>query len=624
MSLRVLFVLSVVVGGCAKSGDRAPGGCTGLDGEACLLPWPSSAYLVADSTKRTGFRVSIPAASMPLNDSGERLDPAAWNSWDGFSPMTTLIAEFTSVIDPTLSNLASWHHPGASLAVDSPTVVIDVDSGERIAHFAEIEDSPQVAAGHTTLYVRPAARLKDNHHYAVALRGLRTKDGAPVPPSAGFAALRDGRESPIDAGWYDRDVFGPLAKAGVDRASLLLAWDFRTASGETAWGDVVAMRDDAIAMAGAAGLGCTVSSSVEDPADTVILRRIDGKITVPNFLVGTRIARDAAGRPKIVGTTQASFIAIVPRSAGTKAPIWIYGHGLFSQRDEILRDFARDTASLGKAVIAATDFTGLSSAEESIALNAFLDPSTFPDVVDPVRQSYINMLLLPRTLAGACASLPEFQVGGAAIIDGTQAGYFGNSMGGTLGTSLAALSPDMSRFALGVAGMDLPVQMPRNYAWPRIESLFKIPWPRRIDRDLIVVMSAHDWDHVDSSLGPHVLADRLPGSGSPPQVLMQIGLYDTDVVNVSSELAARTLGLAELSPSSDPVWGMSAATAPQQNALVVYDEGAAPITDGTIPTPENGVHEKVRLDPRAQQQLVSFLLGGGVIDTCNGACTSIP
>jgi hypothetical protein len=244
-------------------------------------------------------------------------------------------------------------------------------------------------------------------------------------------------------------------------------------------------------------------------------------------------------------------------------------------------------------------------------------------VIDPLRQSYINTLLLPRTLAGACASLPEFQVGGAAIIDGTQAAYFGNSMGGTIGTSLAALSPDMSRFGLGVAGMDLPVQMPRNYAWPRIEAIFQVAWPRRIDRDLIVVMSAHHWDHVDSSLGPHVLADPLPGSGSP-QVLMQIGLYDTDVVNVSSELAARTLGLPELSPTSAPVWGMSASTAPQQNALVVYDEGAAPISDGTIPTPENGVHEKVRLDPRAQQQLATFLLGGGVIDTCHGACTPMP
>jgi hypothetical protein len=558
---------------------------------------------------------------MPANDQDERIDPASWNSWDGFSPMTTLIAQFTSVIDPV--NLASWRNPGASLASDSPTVLIDVDSGERIAHFAEIEDSPDVAAGHTTLYVRPAARLQENHHYAVGIRGLRTKEGASVPPTTEFAALRDRQDSRIDAGWYERDVFGPLAKAGVERAGLLLAWDFRTASGETAWGDVVRMRDDAFAMAGGAGLGCTVSSSVEDPADTVILRRIDGTITVPNFIQGTRIARSTTNRPMIVGTTEVPFIAMIPRSVGTKAPIWIYGHGLFSQRDEVLRDSTRDTASAGKAVIAATDFTGLSGTEESVAIGAFLDPNTFSDIVDPLRQSYINTLLLPRTLAGACASLPEFQVGGAPIIDGTRAGYYGNSMGGTIGTSLAALSPDISRFVLGVAGMDLPVQMPRNYAWPRIEGVFKAAWSRRIDRDLLVVMSAHYWDLVDSALGPHALADPLPGSGSP-QVLMQIGRYDTDVVNVSSQLAARTLGLPELSPTTDAAWGLSASAAPQKNALVVYDEGAAPITDGTMPTPENGVHEKVRLDSRAQQQLVAFLLGGGIIDTCGGACTPTP
>ena len=135
----------------------------------------------------------------------------------------------------------------------------------------------------------------------------------------------------------------------------------------------------------------------------MILRRIDGEITVPNFLDGTRIARDPASRPKIVGTTQVPFIAIIPRSAGAKAPIWIYGHGLFSDRTELLRDFARDTASAGKAVIAGTDFTGLDGANESNAISAFLDPPTFADIVDPLRQSYINTLLLPRTLAGACA-----------------------------------------------------------------------------------------------------------------------------------------------------------------------------------------------------------------------------
>jgi hypothetical protein len=55
---------------------------------------------------------------------------------------------------------------------------------------------------------------------------------------------------------------------------------------------------------------------------------------------------------------------------------------------------------------------------------------------------------------------------------------------------------------------------------------------------------------------------------------------------------------------------------------VVYDLGAAPLPEGTLPAPvENGVHEGVRRDPRAQAQIIAFLHAGGhVVDTCGGAC----
>ena len=612
----------------------------GLDPEACLLPWPSSAFLVADPTTRTGFRVSIGADATPQTQTtGQNVDPTPWNGWDGFSPMTSLLAEFASVVDPT--PLPTWQDPAPSLDPSSPTVLVDVDTGQRIAHFSEVETSPDVAPGHTELYIRPAARLAEGHHYAVGIRGLDNTDGSAVAVSASFAALRDNRPfSPaIDArrASFEADVFAPLVAAGVEREGLLLAWDFRTASGQTAWGDLRAMRDAAIAAAGPNGLGCTVTTVTEDATDPEIFAQIDGTFTVPNFLTTTAdghtaIARDASGNPVAQGTTEASFLVMVPRTAlaratatgGSPAPLYVYGHGLFSDLTEVTLDFGRDTLSQAGAVGAATQFLGFTNAEEANVMLAFQDVDGFPDVVAKGRQGIINTLLLPRTITGACASLLAFSTQSAALVASSAGyGYFGNSMGGSLGATVAGLSPDIDRYALGVCAMDLPVMMPRAYGWDAIELFFKQGYPARIDRDLLVVMSAEEWDLVeDSPFAPHLLQDPLPGS-QVAHLLFQIGLYDSSSTNVASEIAGRTLGLPELSPTAHPVWGLAQQAAPLDSGYVVYDMGATPLPEGTqAPSVDNGVHEAVRRDPRAQAQIVAFLqAGGAVTDTCSGPCS---
>jgi hypothetical protein len=613
---RPLFIAAFVCG----CGSPSPNPCAsgaGLDVDACLLPWPSSALLTADPSTRTGFRVQLPAALMPKNDNGVAVDPAPWNRADGFSPMTTLFVEWSTIIKP--SPLPTWHDPGSSLDAASPTVIIDIDSGERVAHFIELESSPEVAAGHTEMYLRPAARLGEGRHYAVGIRTLTTTDGSPVPVSAPFRELRDGGPSLLESrrAAFDRDVFAPLERAGVERASLQIAWDFRIASGETGWGDLVAMRDAAIT---AGPTSCSISNVVEDPTDPEILRQIQGQITVPSFLEGATLARGDDGKPVLAGTVGVPFTAIIPRSATVGGPLWTYGHGLFSDQSELLRDFGRDTAYKAGAVAVATDYEGLSGADTGHVVDAFLDLNQFPGIIDRLRQGIVNTILLPRAFLG-CASLPQLQANGQPLIDGSDLGYFGNSMGGTMGSVIAALSPDVHRFALGVGGIDFPIMMPRTTRWPQLEAFYRIAYPTRLDRDLLIVMSATQWDLAESSsFATHVLGNPLPGSASA-SLLFQVGRWDADTTNVASEIAGRTLGLPELTPTAHAVWGLSPMGAPLPSAYVVYDLGAAPFPDGTLPQPENGVHEGVRRDPRAQAQIVAFLRNGGqVIDTCNGAC----
>ena len=590
--MKRLLVIGVAVAACGDQiADPFPcitGGGDGLDPQACLLPWPSSAFLVADQTTRTGFRVQLPIGLMPSSthldpttNKPSVLDPAPWNAADGFSPMTTLFARFDAVIDG--SSLPTWHDTSASLLDTSQTVIVDVDTGQLVEHFDEIEPSPDVAAGTTELYIRPAARLDEGHHYAVGIRSLGDTSGALVEPSHVFQQLRDGEATALSGertAAFEHDVFRPLVAAGVARDSLVLAWDFRTASGESVWHELVTLRDQAFI---APVPGCTITSVVQDVTDPEIFAQVEGTF----------------------GANAAPFSALVPRSALVgpgPVPLWIYGHGLFSDHTELERDFGRDTASLAGAVAVATDYTGLTLAEEGDAAATFVDLNNFPNIIDKLQGGIVSTLLLPRVFAMECAP----QIAGMPLLDTTNMAYFGNSMGGTLGFTFAALSPDVRRIAIGVGGMDFTVMMPRTHRWPQIDGFFEIGYPSELDRDLLLVMAQTTWDRAESStFGPHVLADPLPGADIS-DVIVQIGHYDCDTSNIASQIAVRTLGLAG-------------------DHFITYDLGAAPLPDDMITPPvENGVHECVRRDPRAQEQLAAFLAaGGGVVDTCGGVCGPI-
>ena len=92
---------------------------------------------------------------------------------DGFSPG---LAGMTYLAGATATGLPSWTDIEASLAADSPTVIINAETGERVPHWAEIDAS---FAGKTqnALLVRPAVRLDDNTRYIVAIRNVVNESG---------------------------------------------------------------------------------------------------------------------------------------------------------------------------------------------------------------------------------------------------------------------------------------------------------------------------------------------------------------------------------------------------------------------------------------------------------------
>jgi hypothetical protein len=406
----------------------------------------------------------------------------------------------------------------------------------------------------------------------------------------------------------------------VARDELILAWDFTTGSGTRAWGDLVDMAAQAYAIAGDEGLGCAITATEARDGFQVI----DGTFTVPRFLAsdvpGAPLLRDAEGRPAADGTMQADFRAVVPdavAASGEPAAVVLYGHGLFDDRTRVSepggdgRTPPVEVAErCGGQVWVATDFLGLTEADLPLAAAALSELSTFDGFFDRVRQGLVDMLLLPRTFAHRCAALPEL----AGRVAPDEAYYYGNSQGAILGTTLAALSPDIERWALGVGGISYPIMLPRSVNAALVYAVLEGAYRDRLDRDLAMAMFAQRWDLVEgAAFAPHVLADPLPGLRTrPARVLYQVGRYDVQTANVASEIAARTLGLVQSETAPHRVWGLDTARGEVDSAYVEYDVGVAPIPPGPArPAMENGVHEAVRRLDEAQAQVCRFLRPDG-------------
>ena len=263
----------------APRGSAGPGGvvptpplgCDPLTPSYCAFPYPNDYWTVADASTVTGLRLALPEITMPATSSGVRSNPDAFNEMDGFSPG---IAAMTHLPGATVMGLATPDSIQDSLSATSPTVILNTTTGERLAHWVDLdeyvvraklridaaEDQPvftidrdiEELRQEQALMLRPAIRPEDATRYIVAIRNVVDGDGVPVEPSPGFQALRDDVPSEDDPIIESRrahfeEIFATLEDAGISRGDLQVAWDFTTRSRENNTRAMVHMRDDALA-----------------------------------------------------------------------------------------------------------------------------------------------------------------------------------------------------------------------------------------------------------------------------------------------------------------------------------------------------------------------------------------
>ena len=659
LALGALFTIGCGSDSSSVTGGTLALGCDPLTPSYCGFPYPNDYWTVADSSTVTGLRLALPEITMPANRTGSRSNQSAFNEMDGFSPG---IAAMTHFPGATVAGLATPNSIQDSLDPASPTVIINADTGERLAHWVDLdeyvvqaklrvdamEEQPAFTINRNieelrqeqAMMLRPAIRPEDGTRYIVAIRNVRDGDGALVAPSDGFRALRD--DEPSDDPVIEsrraqfEEIFSALGDAGIGRDDLQIAWDFTTASRENNTRAMVHMRDDALA-GSPDGVPYTIELKNEGIIDGIACR-LEISFDMPLYLTkgetGGLLALGDDGLPAQNGTFVYKAAVLVPVSAQTTPSALVeFGHGQLGAKEQVLG--FQEIAAQSNFTAVSLDWKGFSSDDVPTVIEAILggDLAVFRAIPERMHQGLLNFLMAMRTLSREANAGPSTTLNrvladdcGGAMIDGSKRYYFGGSQGGILGASMMALSTDIERALLAVPGQSYNLLLNRsgnfdeyagqlygNYGW------------NALDMQMNLALIQGLWDRAEpTGYSKYIRTKRLPGTPAH-EVLIQVSKADHQVSNLGAHIMARTIGgMVNLSPLIRDVWGIPVVSGEHEgSAMIEIDFGNPdpPITNiphwgDTMEDPHGRATELEALGP----VLVEFYENGTVSNPCNGPC----
>ncbi len=637
--------------------ESTPPGCEILTTRSCLLPFPSDAYTVEDASSGTGRLVDLPEGLL-ANTAGETLDVTEWNLNDGFSPSTPILVHVPG-IDPEQTNLPLESDIGESVTAESATVIVDLDTGQLVPHWAEMDSRAENPADQA-LILRPATSLLETHRFAVALRDINGSDGQPLTAPIGFRVLRDNNPTTnplIEERRADFEtVFNEIAEVGVNRADTYLAWYFTVASADTLAGRALSMRDDAFGKLNGQAPEFTITDTRTDDLEPGIAKVVEGTFEVPLYLdeggaPGSRMTFSPLNDDPIAnGTYTAGFTCSVPESAmeeGEAAPV-VYGHGLLGGSDEAASSQVQHTAAENNAVYCATNWIGMSEEDVDFAIQALSNISLFPSVADRLQQSLINTLYLGRLMihVDGLGNAPELQTtAGANALNTDEAFFDGNSQGAIMGGAVTAIAQDWTKASLGVGGMNYSTLLNRSVDFDQYAVILRNAYPNALDQQLAFGLLQMLWDRGETSGYVQHLTDRPYDRTPTHQVLMTVAFGDHQVAPITAQNIARTLRIPIYQPTlaadrvpegTEPFWNLGPIRQfpLDGSALYFWDAGTLPPPLGNI-TPIMGPewiaecsganaanvdtppcadpHEDPRRQPGVIEQKKAFFQAGGMI-----------
>lgn len=525
--------------------DRAPGErapltarCDDNDDTECLLPWPSSRFLVADDSRATGVRVQVEADAIAVPD-----DPALLNVADGFSPITGVAAGFGVRLD------------AASLEGNLLLLVAEPGSaayGSAIPLAVEVVQGGGSMAPRDLVIGRPLRAMPANAEMVVVvLDGLVAEDGAALDPArASLVALGlEAPESQDDADWraYNAPTRALLETAGVDPARVLRVWDFVTRSSEDPKARLEAIH--------AADLAALASGAVTVQIDEVSLAPkrniaaiVKGNLVgLPSFQDENGLfVLDDAGLPLPTGELRsAPFRVVVPEGEGSYR-VALYGHGTGGNVEDDAFDeeaSAEGIAKVGHELAGWTDASVFTTFGR--ICNAAMEGTTASTAGLVTSVANVRAVLaaldgvLGETLAAEALGEVENPAAGRWP-DTSEPLWMGGSLGGTVGAVILISEPRVRYAVLNVAGGGWTHFIPPSSTYDMLQGVLVSTYDDPFGAALGLLMTQTLWDDIDGAAW-----GALPDGD---MALIQASIGDPILPNIGSEILTASMGGILLEP----------------------------------------------------------------------------
>lgn len=610
--------------------------CDNLLESNCLMPFPTDYFTRVEDGER---RLHFGPTSLMVNNRGTQLRGDFFHELDGWGVATPVLFTWPGA---TLTGTAPIFQPGASLEDESMTILLNVETGERLAHWVET-DWLSDPAPHPVIVLRPAVPFEPDTRYIAALRGFVDDAGELLPAPRGFASIRD-REASVVRGVHDRRahfetaIFPVLEAHGVAREELQLAWDFTTASREDATYLMATMRERMLAAIGEDGPDYEIDT-IEEVNDPHVTHMLTGRLFVPSFLEAAdpitglrRIRRDAEGLPLADGFEEVEFTLQVPANARDREEplgVLMYGHGFIGTKSQANGGWLRSQADDYGFLILALDMQGMTDGTIEIWMrNLLRDASTMPLFTEEVMQGVMNHVAALRLMRGRFLQETDerfTEEDGSPLYDPDRLWYYGNSQGGTLGTLIMATTPDVENGVLGVPGCAFPFLLQRSTVFTNFTALLGTIYRDPVNVSLTLGLLGSAFNRIEGLVWQHhIEREPLPGA-TPHRVLLHVAKEDGQVHNELSFLLGRALDAPILVPTPPrpyDVWGLVEQPYPWTGSAVTeFDFGIPDQEDLRLPAPEEtDTHGWLRRLPEGRDQMMHFLKTGEVLNFCEGYC----